>query len=109
MCEKCVEIDKKLERFERLEKSINDEQFVGFMKQMISELTAQKLALHPELKDGSPFALRNLEEWQDSTSPCPSCGLPMRLVGRERPEQGAGHLMSFQCQCGKVIATRSDQ
>jgi hypothetical protein len=35
----------------------------------------------------------------------------MRLVGRERvvePELN-GYLLTFQCDCGQIFATRSDQ
>lgn len=50
------------------------------------------------------------QQWEMSAFPCPSCALTMRLVGRERPEQKSkGYLLTFQCDCGQIFSTRSDQ
>jgi hypothetical protein len=48
MCEKCVEIDKNIERYRRIQRSIGDPATVDRTKEMIAELKDQKAALHPE-------------------------------------------------------------
>jgi len=48
MCEKCVEIDKTIERYRRILLSIGDQITIDRTKEMIADLAAQKAALHPE-------------------------------------------------------------
>jgi hypothetical protein len=48
MCEKCDEIDKKIERYRQVQRSILDQVTVDRAKEMVIELQAQKAALHPE-------------------------------------------------------------
>jgi hypothetical protein len=48
MCEKCVEIDKVIERYRRIQRSIGDQVTVDRTKELISDLQAKKAALHPE-------------------------------------------------------------
>jgi hypothetical protein len=48
MCEKCVEIDKKIERYRNILRSIRDEATVDGAEKLIADLEAQKAALHPE-------------------------------------------------------------
>jgi hypothetical protein len=48
MCEKCVEIDKKIERYRRILQSIGDKITVDRSKELIAVLEGQKAALHPE-------------------------------------------------------------
>jgi hypothetical protein len=48
MCEKCVEIDKNIERFRRIQRTIPDQVTIDRTKELIAELMAQKAALHPE-------------------------------------------------------------
>jgi hypothetical protein len=48
MCDKCVEIDKSIERYQRILLSISDQVTVDRTKELIAELQAQKAALHPE-------------------------------------------------------------
>jgi hypothetical protein len=43
-----VEIDKTIERYRRIAKQILDQDFNDRAKQMIAELEAEKVALHPE-------------------------------------------------------------
>jgi len=50
MCEKCDEIDKTIERYGRIKERILDQAFVDRAKELIAELEADKLAMHPELK-----------------------------------------------------------
>jgi hypothetical protein len=49
MCEKCVEIDKAVARYQRILLSIGDPVTVDRTKELITDLKAQKVALHPEL------------------------------------------------------------
>ena len=48
MCEKRVEIDKTIERYRQIERSIMDQLTVDRTKELIADLEAQKAALHPE-------------------------------------------------------------
>jgi hypothetical protein len=48
MCDKCVEHDKKIERYRRVSSSINDQLTIDGLKKLIADLEAQKAALHPE-------------------------------------------------------------
>jgi hypothetical protein len=48
MCEKCIEIDRKIERYRRIQQSILDQYTVDQTKQLVADLEAQKAALHPE-------------------------------------------------------------
>jgi hypothetical protein len=48
MCDKCLELDKKIERYHRLQFGINDQFAKEGLEQLIAEATVQKLALHPE-------------------------------------------------------------
>jgi hypothetical protein len=48
MCDKCVEIDKTIERYRRLMLSIADPVTVDRTKELIAELQAQKVTLHPD-------------------------------------------------------------
>jgi hypothetical protein len=48
MCEKCNEIDKTIERYRNLQRTILDQVTVDRAKELILDLQAQKAALHPE-------------------------------------------------------------
>ena len=48
MCEKCVEIDKTIERYRRILLSISDQLTVDRTRQLIADLQAKKTALHPQ-------------------------------------------------------------
>jgi hypothetical protein len=50
MCEKCTELDNKIERYHKLSVSISDRQVLDGIKALITEMQAQKAALHPEQK-----------------------------------------------------------
>jgi hypothetical protein len=50
MCDKCTELDKKIEHYRRILLSIGDEITVDQIKAMIGDMHAQKAALHPEQK-----------------------------------------------------------
>jgi hypothetical protein len=48
MCEKCVELDRKIERCERISTSISDQLTIDRLEQLVMQMKAQKTALHPE-------------------------------------------------------------
>jgi len=48
MCEKCAELDKKIERCKRAVVSVGDRVTVERLMAMVKDLQAQKAALHPE-------------------------------------------------------------
>jgi hypothetical protein len=48
MCEKCVEIDKTIERYRAIIVSIGDPITVDRARELIADLEAQKVGLHPE-------------------------------------------------------------
>jgi hypothetical protein len=47
MCERCIEIDIKIERYSRMAKMINDKTALQAIDTLVAGLEAQKLALHP--------------------------------------------------------------
>jgi hypothetical protein len=48
MCEQCVEIDKKIENYQRMASRITDQAMLDGIKGLIEQMQAQKTALHPE-------------------------------------------------------------
>jgi hypothetical protein len=48
VCDKCVELDKTIERYRRILLSIGDQVTVDRTNELIAELQAKKAALHPE-------------------------------------------------------------
>jgi hypothetical protein len=48
MCEKCIELDDKIGRYERLSSMITDEQTLRGLKHAINCMEVEKAALHPE-------------------------------------------------------------
>ena len=48
MCEKCVEIDRRVERYRRLSSGLTDEATLDGIKKLLTQLKAQRSALHPE-------------------------------------------------------------
>jgi hypothetical protein len=48
MCEKCVELDKKIDRYRRLSFSINDLKTIAGLNQLILDVQSLKAKLHPE-------------------------------------------------------------
>jgi hypothetical protein len=48
MCDKCVELDEKIQHYERIRSSINDQLTADRIKELVGQLQAQKAALHPE-------------------------------------------------------------
>ena len=50
MCDKCDDLDKKIEHYRRILLSIGDQITVERLAGLIGDLKAQKAALHPEQK-----------------------------------------------------------
>ena len=50
MCDKCQELEKKIERYRRLALSINDQLTIDRFNQLIKEMAAEKARLHPDLE-----------------------------------------------------------
>jgi len=48
VCEKCIEIDKKILRYERLSSAITDQLTLDGIKELIRRMKAQQAVLHPE-------------------------------------------------------------
>jgi hypothetical protein len=48
MCEKCVELDSKIEHYRLLASRITDQPILDGIKQLIERMQAQKLLLYPE-------------------------------------------------------------
>jgi hypothetical protein len=48
MCEKCVEIDKTIEWYRKVQRSISDQKTIDGAEKLIAELETKKSALHPE-------------------------------------------------------------
>ena len=48
MCDKCIQLDKKIEHYERLASGIADELTLERLRELVREMKAQKTALHPE-------------------------------------------------------------
>ena len=55
MCEKCVEIDKAIQRFRRIDRSITGLLTAERAEEVIAVLEAMKAALHPEQKQQQRF------------------------------------------------------
>ena len=50
MCDACVQLDKKIEHYEKVRFAMTDQLTIEGIKALIAELEAQKAALHPEQK-----------------------------------------------------------
>ena len=50
MCEKCVELDSKIEHYQRMASKISDQATLDGIKELIERMKAEKAALHPEQK-----------------------------------------------------------
>jgi hypothetical protein len=48
MCDQCLELDKKIEQYERIARSINDQLTIDRLKKMVEQMKALKVTLHPE-------------------------------------------------------------
>jgi hypothetical protein len=50
MCEKCAELDRRIDRYRRIASSITDQLTVDGISQLIKDLAAEKAKLHPDQK-----------------------------------------------------------
>jgi hypothetical protein len=48
MCEKCQELEKKIERYRRIAFSINDQLTIDRLNQLIKDTEAESAKLHPD-------------------------------------------------------------
>jgi hypothetical protein len=48
MCDRCIQLDKKIEHYERLASGMADELTLERIRELVQELRAQKAALHPD-------------------------------------------------------------
>jgi phage I-like protein len=48
MCDKCAEIDGKIEHYQRMSIAITNQPILDGIKQLVEKMKAQKAALHPE-------------------------------------------------------------
>ena len=54
MCEKCAELDRKIEHYERISALIGDQLTVGRIKELVVKMKVQKAEFHPPPTDKSP-------------------------------------------------------
>jgi hypothetical protein len=48
MCDKCIELDKKLEQYRRLASTITDQLTIDRINKAIADAVAEKAKLHPD-------------------------------------------------------------
>lgn len=48
MCEKCIEIDAKIEHYQRLSSMVTDQATLDAIKKLVKQMKAEKVTLHPE-------------------------------------------------------------
>jgi hypothetical protein len=48
MCDKCMQLDKKIEHYEHLASGVADELTLERIRESVQEMRAQKAALHPD-------------------------------------------------------------
>ena len=51
MCDKCVEIDGKIEHYQRMASRITDQLTLDAIVELIARMKAQKATLHPEQEE----------------------------------------------------------
>jgi hypothetical protein len=51
MCDKCVELDGKIEHYQRMASLITDRTTLDGIKELIARMKAQKAELHPEQQE----------------------------------------------------------
>jgi hypothetical protein len=54
MCEKCIQTDRRIEGYERTAAGISDQSTIDLINEIIADLRAQKIALHPDREPGAP-------------------------------------------------------
>jgi hypothetical protein len=51
MCEKCTELDKKIQHYKSMQYRITDKPVLDGIAELIAELLAKKVELHPDQKE----------------------------------------------------------
>ena len=51
MCEKCVELDGKIEHYQYLARMVTDQPTLDAIQKLVEQLKADKVALHPEQQE----------------------------------------------------------
>jgi hypothetical protein len=51
MCEKCNDLDQKIERYREMASRVNDQMTTKGIDELVAELIAKKAELHPEQKE----------------------------------------------------------
>jgi hypothetical protein len=54
MCDKCEAIDQKIEQYKRIARSITDQLTLDRIKAAVAEMTADKVARHPQVTRSPP-------------------------------------------------------
>jgi hypothetical protein len=115
MCEQCVELDSKIERYRLLASRITDQAALDGIKELVVRMQAQKAALHPEqehsrsrLFHSSRFNFRSefsgARSGRDGFSTCPQCKHSKVLCSGSNPNPPAttmpiSHFGQGGCRC----------
>jgi hypothetical protein len=51
MCNRCAELDGKIEHYQRLSRMVTDQPTLDAIEKLTGELRAEKVALHPDQQD----------------------------------------------------------
>jgi len=73
MCDKCVELDKTIERYRRMSSSLADQITIDRIKTLIGELQTQKVELHPGKNHLSESASTAAPDDAQRASPVRAC------------------------------------
>jgi hypothetical protein len=86
MCDKCTELDGKIEHYERISASISDQLAIDRIKELVERLKAQKAALRPEQRVRPPqlAAYRSCNGWR--------CDFPSVQTKRPQVRGRSGNL-----------------
>jgi hypothetical protein len=84
MCQKCGQLDRKIEHYSRLSSWITDEQTIEEIRFFIEKLRAQKAALHPDAPQSPTDLLRlSFLTLPLGQPPAPAARKGTRLVAAE--------------------------
>jgi len=48
MCDKCIELDAKIERYQYISRMLTDQQTLDGIQKLVEQMKVEKAALHPE-------------------------------------------------------------
>ena len=69
MCDKCVELDRKIEHYHRLASRFTDRALLDGIRELIERAEVQKAALHPERPQAAVAVIRPLPPHSFLTAP----------------------------------------